>query len=101
MYRIFDVAGCGGAEKQEAVMRLPASQARDAWLLFMQISRTAVLEGTKERAFAAYVERAPKEALRELANLIGLLSPFLPVFALVPKMVLGKILTVFSGRPCF
>lgn len=41
-------------EEPEAVMPLPMAQARDAWLLFLQISPRAALPDTQARALAAY-----------------------------------------------
>jgi tRNA A-37 threonylcarbamoyl transferase component Bud32 len=76
-------------EEPEAVMPLRIAQARDLWLLFMQISSWALLPDTEEQALSAYVEAGPAGVLTELAAIVGAVSPLLPPLALMEKVALG------------
>ncbi|WP_166162934.1 RIO1 family regulatory kinase/ATPase [Chelativorans oligotrophicus] len=82
-------------EEPETVMPLRAAQARDIWLLFMQISARAILEDTEERAFAAYVEAGPTGSLEQLGSLVRFFSPVLPPLAMLKNVALGNDLRRF------
>lgn len=83
-------------EEPEAVMPLAAAQARDLWLLFLQIVPRA-LEGetTTERAFSAWMERAPADALSELCLLVAFLAKFLWLTRLIGRVHMGSDLRRF------
>ncbi len=57
-------------EEPEAVMPLAMAQARDVWLLFLQICYRAKTHQTCDRAFEAYSMNAPHNTLQELENII-------------------------------
>ncbi|UUP17628.1 hypothetical protein NTH_02098 [Nitratireductor thuwali] len=75
-------------EEPEASMPLCAAQARDVWLLFLQISTQALQPETEDRALAAYRAEAPSGSLIGLKSIINVLSPLLPVLSLVEKVSL-------------
>jgi hypothetical protein len=67
-------------EEPEAAMPLATAQARDAWLLFLQIAAQARQAETAHRAFAAYRAEAPAAALAELRRVtrgLGFIAPIL------------------------
>lgn len=73
-------------EEPEAVMPLRTAQARDLWLLFLQISSRALLPETQDKALAAYLANAPAGVLDALLPIVGFFSPLLPPLALLEKM---------------
>lgn len=73
-------------EEPEAVMPLRAAQARDLWLLFLQISSRSLLPETQDKAFAAYLAHAPAGVLDALLPLVDFFSPLLPPLALLEKV---------------
>jgi hypothetical protein len=77
-------------EEPEAVMPLGAAQARDLWLLFLQISTRALRGGTEGQALAAYFQAGPHGTLAGLQSIIRFFSPLLPPLALVEKVWLGS-----------
>jgi len=77
-------------EEPEAVMPLRVAQARDVWLLFMQISAKALLTGTEERAFSAYAAAGPAGSLTCLATIVDFFSPLLLPLAMMEKVALGN-----------
>ncbi|KQZ82772.1 serine/threonine protein phosphatase [Mesorhizobium sp. Root157] len=77
-------------EEPEAVMPLVMAQARDAWLLFLQISPRAALPQTQSRALAAYRAAAPLEVIPALRTLTGFFSRAVAPLRLVPHDLLGK-----------
>lgn len=83
-------------EEPEAVMPLAMAQARDLWLLFLQLTQRA-LEGdaTLDRAFAAWETAAPAAARRELGALVGFLGKFLSLTRLIGRMHMGSDLQRF------
>ncbi|CAK7258772.1 MULTISPECIES: serine/threonine protein phosphatase [unclassified Shinella] len=83
-------------EEPEAVMPLPTAQARDLWLLFLQLVPSA-LEGetTAGRALSAWMESAPGDALAELCLLVAFLAKFLWLTRLIGRVHMGSDLRRF------
>lgn len=77
-------------EEPEAVMPLPMAQARDAWLLFLQISPRAALPETQARALAAYRAAAPLEVIPALRTLTTFFARAMAPLRLVPNGLIGK-----------
>lgn len=77
-------------EEPEASMPLAVAQARDVWLLFMQIAGRSLQDGTDERAFAAWRAEAPAAVLPELRKAVSFFSIFLPGLRLFQPLGLGK-----------
>lgn len=77
-------------EEPEAAMPLAAAQARDVWLMFMQIAARALDEETTARAFAAWRAQAPAQIGPELRKLVAVFSLFLPGLKALRPLGLGK-----------
>lgn len=77
-------------EEPEAVMPLRFAQARDVWLLFMQLAHCAQASNTPARAFAAYRAVAPAETVAALRRVVALLSLLLPGLIVLKPIGLGK-----------
>lgn len=77
-------------EEPEASMPLAAAQARDVWLMFMQIAGRAVEPDTEARAFAAWRAQAPAAVMPQLRRLVSFFSLFLPGLRLLQPLGLGK-----------
>lgn len=77
-------------EEPEAVMPLSMAQARDLWLLFLQLSSRAALPGTRMRAFAAWRAAAPAAVVPALAQLVGFFHRWMAPLRLLPENLLGK-----------
>lgn len=77
-------------EEPEAVMKLRFAQARDVWLLFMQLAHRAQDENTPARAFAAYGAVAPAETVAALRRVVAVLSLLLPGLIVLKPVGLGK-----------
>lgn len=77
-------------EEPEAVMDLPMAQARDLWLLFLQISSRAALPGTQMRAFSAWRGAAPAAVVPALSRLVGFFHRWMTPLRLLPENLLGK-----------
>ena len=77
-------------EEPEAVMALPAAQARDAWLLFFQVSTQALeKDKTNNSAFAAWQEQVSDETLKELKKIVRFFSIFITPLKLAKPIYLG------------
>src|SRR5690606_22621658 len=61
-------------EEPEAAMPLGAAQARDVWLMFMEITRQARAPKTPYNAFDAWRDVAPDQALIELRRLVSFMG---------------------------
>lgn len=77
-------------EEPEAVMPLAMAQARDLWLLFLQITARAISPDTPAHAFAAYHGAAPAAVLPPLARLVAFFHRWLTPLRLLPETLLGK-----------
>ncbi|MGB3386407.1 MAG: serine/threonine protein phosphatase [Pseudaminobacter sp.] len=77
-------------EEPEAVMPLALAQARDIWLLFLQISNQALKAETTARAFAAYRGGAPEGVLSPLRDITRFFSVATSPLRLLPMSMLGK-----------
>ena len=83
-------------EEPEAVMPFAAAQARDLWLLFLQIVPRAIGGGvTVDRAFAAWLEHAPADSFSELCLLVAFLAKFLWLTRLIGRVHMGSDLRRF------
>lgn len=83
-------------EEPEAAMALSVAQARDLWLLFLQIVPRAV-EGaaTADRAFSAWKVSAPAGARSELRPMVAFLAKFLWLARLIGRVHMGSDLRRF------
>jgi tRNA A-37 threonylcarbamoyl transferase component Bud32 len=83
-------------ERPQEVMPLETAQARDIWLLFLQVAtRACDAPKTCDAAFARWCENAPPRALEELCRLIGILGRFLPLARLIGRVRMGSDLRRF------
>ncbi len=83
-------------EEPDTVMPLEVAQARDIWLLFLQIaSRARLGKETHDRAYWAWAEEAPPQAVAELRKLTGLLGAFLRLARLIGRVHMGSDLQRF------
>ncbi|WP_083639504.1 BUD32 family EKC/KEOPS complex subunit [Xaviernesmea oryzae] len=77
-----DSQGFGFLDLEEdpaAVMPMPLAQARDFWLLFLQVASRALARETLEQALAAWRENRPNAAETALDDIIPMLARFLPL----------------------
>lgn len=77
-------------EEPEAAMPLAAAQARDVWLMFMEITRRAHSPETPHAAFAAWRLLAPEQAMVELRRLVGFMGRLVPMLRGVKPIGLGN-----------
>lgn len=77
-------------EEPEAVMPLVFAQARDVWLLFLQISSQALRPQTQALAFAAYCGNAPDGVLGPLRRIVRFLFAATMPLRVLPVSMLGK-----------
>lgn len=77
-------------EEPEAVMPLASAQARDLWLMFMQISNHALSRETKIRAFKAWRMQAPAQIMPELQRIVATFSLLLPGLRALRPLGLGS-----------
>lgn len=83
-------------EEPQSVMPLETAQARDIWLLFLQIATGARLGvKTRDRAYEAWSELAPPEAIAELRRLTRFLGGFLSIARLIGRVHMGSDLQRF------
>jgi tRNA A-37 threonylcarbamoyl transferase component Bud32 len=83
-------------EEPDRVMPLEVAQARDIWLLFLQVATRAKLgKKTHDRAYNAWAETAPPQAIAELRKLTGFLGAFLSTARLIGRLHMGSDLRRF------
>ncbi len=83
-------------EEPDTVMPLEVAQARDIWLLFLQVATRAQLgRETHDRAYKAWADVAPPEAIAELRKLTGFLGGFLSAARLIGRVHMGSDLRRF------
>ncbi len=83
-------------EEPEAVMPLATAQARDLWLLFLQLSDRAVdRHQTQDRAYQAWAACASQAAIAELGTMTRSLSRFLWLARLIGRIHMGRDLRQF------
>ena len=83
-------------EEPEAAMPLATAQARDLWLLFLQlVDRARLGEATADRAYAAWRAAAPAAAEAELAKMLQFLGKFLSPTRLIGRVHMGSDLRRF------
>lgn len=77
-------------EEPESVMNLAQAQARDAWLLFFQITSQAIdQERTPHAAFGAWRRKISLETLESLKNLVTFFKFFILPLKLTQSIHLG------------
>ncbi|MEP7456577.1 serine/threonine protein phosphatase [Phyllobacterium sp. SB3] len=76
-------------EDPVSVMPLAVAQARDMWLLSMQI---ATVDGTDavKAAYVAWKAMAPSAAVEELGKIVRILQPFLPIARTIRRFMTAK-----------
>lgn len=77
-------------EEPEAVMPLPAAQARDAWLIFMHVGGRAMDVAAEDKAVAAYRRHVPAAVMAELRKLVRFFSRLLPLLRALRPLGLGS-----------
>lgn len=83
-------------EEPEAVMPIATAQARDVWLLFLQVTGRARLgKATQDRAYRAWTNAAPAAAVAELEKLTGILGGFLWLARLIGRIHMSRDLRQF------
>jgi tRNA A-37 threonylcarbamoyl transferase component Bud32 len=83
-------------EEPEAAMPLATAQARDLWLLFLQLTDRARLgKATADKAYAAWRTNAPSAAEEELAAMLRFLGKFLSTTQLIGRVHMGSDLRRF------
>lgn len=83
-------------ERPQDVMPLATAQARDIWLLFLQVAtRACEADRTRNAAFSRWLENAPPRAVDELSRLTRILGRFLPLARLIGRVRMGSDLRRF------
>ncbi|MDM9619430.1 MULTISPECIES: serine/threonine protein phosphatase [unclassified Rhizobium] len=83
-------------EEPDTVMPLEVAQARDIWLLFLQVATRAHFgKKTYDRAYQAWLKVAPPAAVAELRKLTGFLGGFLWAARLIGRVHMGSDLQRF------
>jgi tRNA A-37 threonylcarbamoyl transferase component Bud32 len=83
-------------EEPQTVMPLATAQARDIWLLFLQIASNARRgRETYDAAYRAWSERVPAAAIAELHRMTGFLGRFLSFARLIGRVRMGSDLRRF------
>jgi hypothetical protein len=83
-------------EEPQSVMPLATAQARDIWLLFLQIATSARLgTETRDRAYEAWSRHAPPQAIAELRRMTRFLAGFLSIARLIGRVHMGSDLQRF------
>lgn len=77
-------------EEPEAAMPLAVAQARDVWLLFLQVCSQARLESTADRAFDSYFASSPHRVGAELRRIVGFLAVLMPLLSAIEYRGLGS-----------
>lgn len=82
-------------EEPAAVMPLATAQARDVWLLFLQIASRALKPETPDRAFAAWKQAAPAETAVALSQIMPFFTRLLPLARFLLRIQKGHDLVRF------
>lgn len=83
-------------ERPQDVMPLQTAQARDVWLLFLQVAtRACNSSATCDAAFAGWYRNAPAATVEELRRLVDILGRFLPLARLIGRVRMGSDLRRF------
>ncbi|PWJ80220.1 lipopolysaccharide kinase (Kdo/WaaP) family protein [Pseudaminobacter salicylatoxidans] len=77
-------------EEPERIAPLASAQARDVWLLFLQVSSQALLPDTEQRALTAYRAAAPAGIFAPLRDIVRVFSPLILPLRLLDRVALGK-----------
>ncbi|MCY1250765.1 hypothetical protein D9M72_644340 [compost metagenome] len=76
-------------------MPLATAQARDIWLLFLQIASRALKPETPDRAFAAWKLEAPAETVVALSQIMPFFTRLLPLARFLLRIQNGQDLVRF------
>ena len=77
-------------EEPEAVMPIPTAQARDAWLLFFQVSAQSLEKNKTDYAsFEAWKKQVSPETLKQLEKIVRFFSIFITPLKLARFIYLG------------
>lgn len=83
-------------EEPQTVMSIAVAQARDIWLLFLQIVSNAKSgAATYDAAYHAWSQRAPAAAIAELRQMTSFLGRFLSTARLIGRVRMGSDLRRF------
>jgi tRNA A-37 threonylcarbamoyl transferase component Bud32 len=83
-------------EEPQSAMPVATAQARDIWLLFLQIATGAKLGmKTRDRAYEAWSRQAPPQAVAELRRMTRFLGGFLSIARLIGRVHMGSDLRRF------
>lgn len=82
-------------EEPAAVMPLATAQARDVWLLFLQIASRALKPETLDRAFVAWKLAAPAQTAVALAEIMPFFARLLPLARFLLRIQNGQDLMRF------
>lgn len=82
-------------EEPAAVMPLATAQARDLWLLFLQIASRSLKPETPGRAFVAWKLAAPEETTIALAEIMPFFTRLLPLARFILRIRSAQDLTRF------
>jgi tRNA A-37 threonylcarbamoyl transferase component Bud32 len=89
-------------EEPQTVMPLATAQARDIWLLFLQIASNARCgTDTYDAAYRAWSEWAPRAAIGELQRMTGFLGHFLSFARLIGRLRMGSDLRRFIAATSY
>ncbi|WEZ84981.1 serine/threonine protein phosphatase [Rhizobium sp. 32-5/1] len=88
-------------EEPAAVMPLAVAQARDVWLLFLQIASRCLKPETPQRAYTAWKNAAPSEAEAALRQVMPLFTGFLPLARFLLRLRRGHDLVRFIAATDF
>ncbi|EKF19257.1 hypothetical protein [Nitratireductor pacificus] len=77
-------------EEPEAAMPLDVAQARDVWLLFLQVCMQARRPGTPQAAFDAYFTDPSPRVADELRRIIRFSAPLIPLLGAIEHRGLGS-----------
>lgn len=88
-------------EEPAVVMPLAVAQARDVWLLFLQIASRCLKPDTPQRAYAAWKNAAPADAESALRQVMPLFTGFLPLARFLLRLRRGHDLVRFIAATDF
>ncbi len=88
-------------EEPAAVMPLAVAQARDVWLLFLQIASRCLKPETPQRAYIAWKNAAPSETEAALRQVMPLFAGFLPLARFLLRLRRGQDLVRFIAATDF
>ncbi|WP_083213675.1 MULTISPECIES: hypothetical protein [unclassified Ensifer] len=88
-------------EVPATVMPLATAQARDVWLLFLQVASRALRPETPDRAFAAWKLAAPTQAVHALGEMMPAITRLLPLARFLLRLRQGQDLIRFIAATAY